>query len=248
MSRNFELLQQLELVAPVEVHATSKPQHRELRDIGLSIATSRWICDEALGVVQRIFQPQKQGSPRVAVFSAVNPGDGCTRICASVAETLAGNGYGPVCIVEANFHSPALPGLYDVTNHNGLAEALLHDDPIRSFAKPVGADGLWLLSCGGCATSWPNLLSSERIRPRLDELRKEFTYVFIDTPPLTRSTDAIALGHLTDGAVLILEAESTRRESAQMAISTLRSARIPILGAVLNKRTFPIPEQIYKRI
>jgi len=114
--------------------------------------------------------------------------------------------------------------------------------------KPAGIDGLWLLSCGRSATNWPNLVSCERIKPRLDELRNEFQFVLIDTPPLARAADAVTMGQLTHGVVLVLEAASTRRESAQMATATLRSANVPILGAVLNKRTFPIPDAIYKRL
>jgi len=144
--------------------------------------------------------------------------------------------------------SPALPAMFGTTNHHGLADALLQEGPIRSFAKPVCNDGLWLLSSGSMAADSPNLLSSERLKARVLELRKEFDFVIVDAPPLTRYADAIALGQASDGIVLVLEAESTRREAALMAVETLRSSKIRILGAVLNKRTFPIPEKIYSRI
>ena len=70
----------------------------------------------------------------------------------------------------------------------------------------------------------------------------------MDAPPISRYADAIALGRLSDGVVLVLEAESTRREAARIAVENLRASRIPVLGAVLNKRTFPIPERIYKML
>ena len=72
--------------------------------------------------------------------------------------------------------------------------------------------------------------------------------MIVDAPPMTRYADAIALGQLSDGIVLVLEAESTRREAALIAVENLRSSKIQILGAVLNKRTFPIPEKIYSRL
>jgi Mrp family chromosome partitioning ATPase len=82
----------------------------------------------------------------------------------------------------------------------------------------------------------------------LAELRAEFDFVIIDAPPLTRYADAIALGQVSDGLILVLEADSTRKKAAQMAVANLRSSNVQILGAVLNKRTFPIPENIYKRL
>ncbi|MGA9462373.1 MAG: CpsD/CapB family tyrosine-protein kinase [Terracidiphilus sp.] len=248
MSRNFELMQQLEIDSSPAVADTFQPAFVELEKVNGRVERNGWASDEALGLVQRIFLPQTQNSPRMVVFSGVNPGDGCTGISASVAETLAKNGFGPVCIVEANFRSPTLPVLFGTKNQRGLADALLRDGPIRSFAKPLGSDSLWLLSCGAHAQHSANLLSSERIKSRLAELRDEFALVIIDTPALMRYADAIAIGQLADGVVLVLEAAATRREAAQLAVSTLRSAKIPILGAVLNKRTFPIPEPIYKRL
>ncbi|HEU5350872.1 MAG TPA: CpsD/CapB family tyrosine-protein kinase [Terracidiphilus sp.] len=248
MSRNFELMQQLEIVSSSSGRSIFEPDMSELDAIGVAIGTNRWAGDEASSIVQRILLPRKQDAPRMVVFAGVNHGDGCTAICASVAETLADSGCGQVCIVEANFRTPALSRRLGIANHNGLAEAIVREGPIRSFAKPTGTDGLWCISCGGNAMNWPNLLNSERLKPRLDELRKEFSFVIFDSPPLSRSADAVAIGQLADGVVMILEAASTRRESAQMATAALRSAKVPILGAVLNKRTFPIPERIYRRL
>ena len=106
---------------------------------------------------------------------------------------------------------------------------------------------LWLLSCGSLAVDSANLLNSERIKTRFQELRDEFDYVIIDAPPMSRYADAMALGKLADGFVLVLEANSTRREAAMRVTESLSQAQIRVLGAVLNKRTFPIPESLYRR-
>jgi Mrp family chromosome partitioning ATPase len=134
------------------------------------------------------------------------------------------------------------------TNYHGLTDALLKEAPIRSFIKLVCNDSLWLLSSGPLAAESPSLLTSERMKALSAELRREFDFVIVDAPPLTRCADAIALGQLSDGVVLVLEANSTRRETALAAAESLRSSGIKIIGAVLNKRTFPIPERLYKRL
>jgi Mrp family chromosome partitioning ATPase len=235
MSRNFELLQQMQ---------------RERDSVSTLLETQysggEWASDESLRLVQQIFLSPTQSPPRVVVFAGIDHGNGCSQICASVGETLAKNTSGSVCIVEANFRSPGLPELLRATNPLGLTDSLLQDGPIRSFANPVGIDKLWLLSCGTLTADSASLLSSEPIKARLAELRTEFDFVVVDAPPLTRYADAIALGQLSDGIVLVVEAESTRKEAAQMAAANLRASHVSILGAVLNKRTFPIPEKLYK--
>lgn len=248
MSRNFELLQEME-----KKHKARPEQIAEspFALLGESIKTRRsfqWAADEALTLVQRIFLPQSERPPQVVVFAGIDHGSGCSGISGAVAEILAGKSSGQVCLLEANFRSPALPSLFGTANHFGLTNALLDDAPIRSFGKRIAGDNLWLISAGSQAEDSPNLLTSERLKARMSELRSEFEFVIIDAPPLTRYADAIGLGQVADGLVLIIEADSTRREAAQAATSNLRSSNIKILAAVLNKRTFPIPEQIYKRL
>jgi Mrp family chromosome partitioning ATPase len=84
------------------------------------------------------------------------------------------------------------------------------------------------------------------MKSRIDDLRSEFAYVLIDAPPLNSYADAVALAQATDGIVLILEANSTRRESALKITEQLQAAGVSVLGAVLNKRTFPIPKILYR--
>jgi protein-tyrosine kinase len=246
MSRNFELMQQIQSERSFRTRRSSDPVFLGINESPARTDGADWIGNEALQLVQRIFLLQAQNAPHMVVFAGVDHGDGCSQICASVAEILAKNGLGTVCLVEANFRSPALPGLFGTTNHHGLTDALIGKEPIRSYAKCVGSEKLSLLSTGALSEDSANLLTTERIKARLAELRAEFTFVIIDAPPLNLYADALAIGQLTDGIVVILKAESTRKEAARTAVSTLRAAKVEILGAVLNKRIFPIPAAIYK--
>jgi Mrp family chromosome partitioning ATPase len=205
--------------------------------------------EEALRLVHQVFLPQTANPPSVVVFAGMDHGNGCSQICASVAEILARDGRRPVCLVEANFRSPALSGSFWTATGPGLTGALTSRGPIRSFARQTDSSGnLWLLSSGALAADSPALLTSGTLRDRLAELRAEFDFVVIDAPPLNRYADAIALGQLADGVVLVLEAGSTRRDETAEVAASLRASNITILAAVLNKRSSPIPQKIYRRL
>jgi succinoglycan biosynthesis transport protein ExoP len=260
MSKNFELMQQAgkeqaPRPSPVQNPAPklnfgnghgngNGKRHREAEGLDLDLLAG----EEALRLVQRVFLLQSQEPPHMVVFAGIDHGNGCSRVCVSVAETLAKNIRGSVCLVEANLRSPALPEMFGTTNHHGLTDALLQDGPIRSFAKLVRGENLWLLSSGALAADSANLLNSERLQTRFAELRKEFDFVLIDASPLTPYSDALAFGQLTDGFILVVEANATRREAALQVAENLRAANVRILGAVLNQRTFPIPESLYHRL
>jgi capsular exopolysaccharide synthesis family protein len=259
MSKNFELLQQADLnggtssPAPLPQPAAPLPSrvafqagngNGQIARLNLDRVTE----EETLRLVQGIFLSAGANPPRVVMFAAIDSGNGCSHVCAQAAEVLANNVAGSVCLVDANLRAPSLPEFFGVTNHHGLADSLRNSGGIREFAKALRAPNLFLLSSGSLAADSTALINSELMKSRIAELRKEFDYVLIDSPPLNTYSDGIVLGQLSDGAVMVLEANSTRREAALRVADGLRAKQVRVLGAVLNKRTFPIPDALYHRL
>jgi succinoglycan biosynthesis transport protein ExoP len=181
-------------------------------------------------------------SQQVVVFSAVEPGNGCTFICARTAEILAADPENSVCLIDANFRSPGL--------HHEFEGTLKHSPEQEWALTRIRGMNLWFLSYRPSSTGGDELTAGglDRFQTTISELRKEFTHVLIDAPPLTGCADAAILGRMADGLVMVLEANDTRRESAQKAKEMLEANGVQLLGAVLNKRTFPIPEPLYRRL
>jgi Mrp family chromosome partitioning ATPase len=107
---------------------------------------------------------------------------------------------------------------------------------------------LFLISGGTSEDGEPAQIASDRMRLRVAELRQEFDFVLIDASAMSLGNDAIALSAMADGAVLVLKANTSRRELARKAVQDLQAGNAKVLGAVLNRRTFPIPNAIYKRL
>ena len=253
MSRNFELLQKIGREQSLYATAAEEPLPEMeapavVIPVGSRLAIEAAELEEITKVVQRVFLLPGNEAPRTVVFSGTEPGNGCSWVCARVAEVLASQVSGSVCLVDANLQNPGLYAQFGAENLYGLTDALRKREPIRSFAQPLSCPRLWLLSSGSPAEDGQSLLSSDRMRLRMTELRTEFDYVLMDTPAISSSHDATSVGAATDGMVLVLKANSSRRESARGAIHDLRAAKVRVLGAVLNQRTFPIPQSIYDKL
>jgi len=206
------------------------------------------VRDEITKLVQTLFLFREAKGPQRIVFTGTESGCGCTWMCAHAAEVLASQIRASVCVVDCNLRSPRLHQQFGLENHHGLSDALNSSAPVRQFARQLSRTNLWLLSCGSTAENWQKLLASDRMRQRLTELRAAFDYILIDSTPLGICNDAIVLGGLSNGVVLVLKANSSHREKARQALQELQAANIPIFGAVLNQRTFPIPDRIYRRL
>ena len=79
-------------------------------------------------------------------------------------------------------------------------------------------------------------------------LRIIFDYVLIDCPALSVSDDAAILASSVDGVVVVVEADKTNQEQISRTRQTLEMANGKLLGLVLNKRQYPVPKWLYKRL
>jgi Mrp family chromosome partitioning ATPase len=253
LSRNFELLQQAGgmLEMPVRPIETAEPVRMPLAETEPStpaLDVSGSARDEIAKLVLNLFLLPGAQHRRQVIFAGAEPGAGSSWMCARVGEVLASRVQGSVCVVDCNLRSPGLHQQFAIDNHFGLSDALLRSDPLHQFVRQLSRKNLWLLSCGSPAENWEEKVASESLRLRLTELRAQFDYVLMDVAPTNTCNDGIVLGSSSDGIVLVLKANSTRRDIARRALRELKAAGIPILGAVLNQRTFPIPDSIYSRL
>lgn len=267
MSKNFELLQQLHIdvdagvlppfMPPGNAYGNRAEETREAvfgqqerrAAIGqalLRVPNNRPAQEEVLKLVHSVFLSQGTSSRRVVVFAAIDSGNGCSQTCGLAAKALSASVRTSVCLVDANFRNFDKPSSYSVSSPIGLVDALCKPGPIHEFTMCAGPSNLALLARGTITRESIGFLNSRSMKTRIEDLRSEYAYVVIDAPPLNSYADAATLGQLTDGIVLILEANSTRRGSALNILEQLRAAEVTVLGAVLNKRTFPIPESIYQ--
>ncbi len=249
MSRNYELLQQAGKEHEVfKAHLEAQEGVERAvnilrRDAGVDAPEK----EEITKLVQRVFLLPSP-APRMVVFSSAEEGSGCSWVTARAARVLSSLVPGSVCVLDANLRSPDLHEHFAVQNHRGLTDAVLQSGPIRDFTQQLLGGNLWLMTGGSPQSNSHTILASDRMYARMAELRQEFDYVLVDTPALNPYNDAIVLGHGSDGLVLILKANSSRREAARKTLQDLSAANVRVLGTVLNQRTFPIPERVYRKL
>jgi protein-tyrosine kinase len=246
MSKLYDILcQVIPENAPVpRSNAASQPNEggRHRLDLGGSA------LEEIVKFVQRVFVVPNSHAPRVVVFSTVDQVNSSNEICSRAGQVLATQVSGSVCLVDANLRVPSLHRLLGVGNSPGHTDAAAKPGPIKDLAVRIAGGNLWLVSAGAPAAPAEEQVASDQLRSRISELDKEFDYILIDAPPVHSSADAVLLGQMAQGVILVIEANSTRREAARRAKQTLEGANVKLLGAILNNRMFPIPEALYRRL
>lgn len=175
---------------------------------------------------------------KVVMITSALVGEGKTLTASNVALTLSQSYKKEVLLVDADFRRPSVHAVFGIPGDVGLSESLTteHNEKIR--VRRV-APGLGVLT-GGRPNSDPiAALTSERMRQLLDEARKTFDWVILDTPPVALLTDASLVSAMTDGALIVVKAEQTPWDLVERAVHAVGRERT--LGVVLNRVTGPLP-------
>jgi Mrp family chromosome partitioning ATPase len=247
MSKNFEVLCRVEQEqgaiatdSPVDVSVLLEDE----RTYTPGRKTSSPSHSEILKLVHVLFL-SSANAPHHVLFCGVDNGDGSGRVCASAAKALASEVSSSVCLVDANGLGPSMQPWVDLNESASASSKSVEQR--NSIARQINRN-LWFVSPAHLSSTGDSNGGVEQMCSTLLELRKEFGYLLVDAPPLGTDLIASVLGQVTDGIVLILEANATRRVTARSAKRTLEAANVRLLGTVLNNRTFPIPEKLYCRL
>ncbi len=219
----------------------SSSQHRSHRQEYLLSDKTPFNVTEAfrnLKASLSVSVPKKNGGIAIMATSAY-PEEGKTTVTDNIALMFALSDT-KVILVDADirkgrvakyFKHKSTPGLSDyLSGQNTLDEVILesHVNPNLSY-----------IACGTHSPKPYELLESNEMKALLEELRKRYDYVIIDTPPVLLVSDALALSTVTDGTVLVCRHQVSYVNDIARALNTLQFAKANVLGVVVNDYKAP---------
>lgn len=245
MSANAEVLhitvQHDNLETPTEeVKAPSLPRTRAFWDC------DQFAAEQIRRLVAQVFLPGWPRPSRQVVISAVDQQTDLREVCMQVGRALAQEAPGNICVVEANLRAPELENSIGRSTSDPVCGQVRRGSS-RESSRQI-CENLWLMPLQPLPGNNGYGLSASCLRGRLAQLRGDFEYTVLHAPPVLLSGEAALLGNLSDGVILVLEANSTHRMAARKAKELLQAANARLLGIILNERTFPIPERIYRML
>lgn len=138
-----------------------------------------------------------------------------------------------VIILDADMRRPRLAKIFDLTNRDGLSNVLF--EKLDVFEKIRKVEGLHILPSGPIPPNPAEMLSSDRMRHVIDQLKEAYDYIIVDSPPVSYVTDGAILSSICDGTLLVVAAGQTDQRVAIAAKEQLDKVSANILGVVLTK-------------
>ena len=199
-------------------------------------------------IIQRLFAYRRTPRESVILVTSAIAGEGTSTVARNTALALAQHRAERVLLIDANLRSPSQHLFFGVENPGGLGDVLLGPKVLTSVIQEDVAPGLSLLASGQAMESPAQLLTVASLHSVIMALLSLYDWVIIDSPPATAYPDVATIAAACGGAILVVEAEKTRREVVEEAKRVLNVSGVDLLGAVLNRRRYHIPGFIYGRL
>jgi Mrp family chromosome partitioning ATPase len=171
------------------------------------------------GILHSVFQRLESGEGIAIAFTSANSGEGVSYVSHQISSQLALSGSG-----SALYLSSA-----DVCNQSWMRGPKYFDASPKDQEVPS-------------RTSW------EDWRGKVTRLRALHQYSIIDCPALSASSDVLSLAPHVDGVVVVVAANETHKSQIANVERQVRMVNGKILGYVLNKRKYMVPDWLYKRL
>ncbi len=185
---------------------------------------------------------------RSILFVGTSPGDGSSTVAVNYATLLSKDSRRMVLFVDLN-------GVNSNPHESSETDRpkVLDDDDIGvekgAFqVKKMGPGNLYFFVSGRENVKYTEFFESDRIDRFLKMVYKRFDYLIIAAPSASGSSKARAFCAKVDGIVMVILSGKTRRQIAIKAKEAMEDAGGKLLGVILNKRRYYIPESIYRRL
>ncbi|MEN6332821.1 MAG: hypothetical protein ABFE01_01085 [Phycisphaerales bacterium] len=172
--------------------------------------------------------------------------EGVSTVAANLASTLAEMGSGAVLLVDANPRDPSVHRIFQTKLSPGLIDVLTPGhriSPDNSIVRRV-AD-LNLLTAGGVSGPTTKTISVDHLVRFLHATKPEYRFIVDDMPALDEDGAVVRLAGACDGLVMVVETERLRWEAVSKARQQLQQWNTNVLGVLLNKRRYPVPNWVY---
>ena len=179
-------------------------------------------------------------------FSSCNPGDGASTVSVNMAYGLVKDSSKTVLLIDGNLRNPVLHKEFEISREKGLVDIVKGEIGFKEALTKIVERQFYFIPAGSPIENPIILFESEQFLKTVEKLRGIFDFIIFDSSAILRSPEATVLASRLDGVIMVLQAETTRWQVAQVAKESLESANVRIFGAILNKKNFYIPQKIYQ--
>jgi Mrp family chromosome partitioning ATPase len=157
-------------------------------------------------------------------------------------------GVNRVLVCELNARRPAFTKVFSINGSRGVTDYFSSRVELPSIVQTVGPDEMDVLHVGVEDPTVIQLHLAQVLPDFLEDAFRLYDTVIIDAPPVIDCPETPPMTSFVDGVVMVVQSGRTRREIVARSLERIEKFKGNVLGIVLNRKKYYIPEFLYKRI
>ena len=179
---------------------------------------------------------------------ASNQGEGASTVALGLAIAAAEVQNQSVLLIDGNFSHPQVCEAFGLPELYGFGDYLAGRIDLKSAVKATTIPNLQVMGAGVAPLNHVSLLESPAFNNLLDRLAGAYPLIIIDGPAINVFPESVVYATQVNRVFLVVHSGITRVQVVTTALAKLAASGCDKVDLILNRRTFPIPIGIYKRL
>nr|WP_272487611.1 CpsD/CapB family tyrosine-protein kinase [Psychrobacter okhotskensis] len=195
-------------------------------------------------------------SAKVILITGESPGVGKSFIVANLSEVFAQLNK-KILVIDADMRLGGLHNMFNMSQYDGLADYLMQDHSrlnqvdniqkdniqkgnavsnlgIADFIHPTAMDCIDFIPRGKHPHNPASLLMNDNFGQLMAELKSQYDYIIIDSPPVLAASDAMVLGQYADKVLMVTRYDDSIEGQLVYAVKQMTKSNIQVDGIILN--------------
>jgi len=179
-------------------------------------------------------RPKDQTEGSVIAVTSTSAKDGKTFCTANLGASLAEAGY-KVLLVDCDTGKRGLQSYFGKKGEKGLMNILTDEIDFKQAVKHnLNGSNMDVLFCGNQSLNSANLMVSPKFKKLMEDIKKDYDYVFLDVSCHLGTADIVSAGSSADSVLLLVRSGKTESSVVKQTAETLKRANLEISGVILN--------------
>jgi capsular exopolysaccharide synthesis family protein len=171
-------------------------------------------------------------NPVIAITSTISS-EGKTFVSINLATITALLGK-KVLLVGLDLRRPRLHKVLGIENNQGLSTYLIGNCEYDEVIKETSIKNLYYATSGPVPPNPTELIEDEKMDSFIKKAKKQFDYIFIDTPPVAVVSDTLLISRFVDINLFIVRQRYSSKNTLELIQELYKEEKLMHMGIIIN--------------
>ena len=174
-----------------------------------------------------------ENDQKVITVTSTISGEGKTFCSVNLAAIFAMAGK-KTLLMGMDLRKPKIHKIFNIKNEKGISTCLINKDQLPNIIKETPIENLFVAPSGPVPPNPAELIGSDVMKKIMEEARRNYDIIILDTPPIGMVTDALLLSRISDLSLFLLRQNFSSKNILELFEDIYIKNEMGKMGIILN--------------